>query len=136
MAMEGLTQCAVPQCIAPLSEPNNLCDVHRLPGAACRVGCSTMVITAWYAEHADEYGAIFLNDWALGAHFSGADGFEQKLREQGFADVRLLRTPAELNVAKLPKPGKKVASWSGPWLTRYPWESGADEEDDNPEGLE
>jgi hypothetical protein len=136
MAMDGVTKCAVPHCIAPIFEFNNLCDDHLVPGAVIRVGKSTMVITCWFAQHADECGVILINDFALGDLFGGQVGFEMKLAEQGFFNVRLLRTPAELEAAKLPKSGKKVGEWSGPWLTRYPWENGADEEDDNPEGLE
>jgi hypothetical protein len=95
-----------------------------------------MVITSWYAEHAGEYGVIFLNDWALGSHFGGAEGFETKLRNQGFVNVRLLLTPTELEEAKASQSGKTAGNWSGPWRTRYTWEAGADQANDNPEGLE
>ena len=124
MAMNGVTRCAVPHCIAPLSEPNNLCEAHRVPGAVVRHGESTMVITTWYAEHAGEHGVIIINDFALGDLFGGRRGFQAKLRDQGFFNVRLLRTPAELEAAKLPKSRKKVGDWSGPWNTRYAWENG------------
>ena len=50
MAMEGNTACAVGGCTLPLSGANNLCDEHRLPGGAVRVGTSTMVITCWYGR--------------------------------------------------------------------------------------
>lgn len=51
-------------------------------------------------------------------------------------NVQLLPTPLELKEAKAPHPGKKAGNWSGPWLTRYSWESGAYEQDDNAECLE
>jgi len=90
-----------------------------------RVGRSTMVITAWYAEHGDEAGVILLNDWALGAHFGGGAGFEGKLREQGFVNVRNLATPEEVEKAKRPAQGKKLSGWAGPWKTQYPFEIGS-----------
>jgi hypothetical protein len=120
----------------PAGEHNNLCDDRRVPGAIARIGKSTMVITTWYAEHAGEHGLILLNDFAFGDLFGGRVGFETKLAQQGFVNVRLLRTPAELETAKIPKLGNEAGNWSGPWLGRYPWESGADEEDDNTERLE
>jgi hypothetical protein len=66
MVIDGNTTCAVPGCGAPISEPNNLCEEHRLPGMSVRVGGSTMVITAWYAEHGDEVGVTLFKDLALG----------------------------------------------------------------------
>jgi len=125
MAINGNTTCAVPGCDASISGPNNLCEEHRLPGMAVRVGDSTMVITAWYAEHGDEAGVILLNDLALGEIFGGGARFETKLREQGFENVRNLATPEELDAAKRPAKGKKVGSWAGPWKTQYPWEAGS-----------
>lgn len=122
MAIDGSTTCAVPACGTPISQPNNLCEKHRLPGISVRVGGSTMVITAWYAEHGDEAGVILLNDLALGEIFGGDAGFEAKLREQGFANVRNLATPEELEAAKRPVQGKKVGGWAGPWQTQYSWE--------------
>jgi len=116
----GNTTCAVPGCGAPVSGPNNLCEKHGLPGISVRAGGSTMVITAW--EHGDEAGVILLNDWELGAHFGGGAGFEAKLHEQAFVNVR---TPEELEAAKRPAQGKRVASWAGPWKTQYPWETGS-----------
>lgn len=136
MAIEGVTKCAVPECTAPLSGPNNLCDGHRLQGLIIRQGKSTIVITAWYAERGDEAGVILLNDFALGDLFEGRRGFEVKLRDQGFYNVRLICTTAELKAARLPKSGKIVGDWSGPWRTQYDWEIGPDEDDDNPENLE
>ena len=122
MAIDGNTTCAVPGCGAPISGPNNLCEEHRLPGMGVRLGGSTMVITAWYAEHGDEAGVILLNDWALGAHFGGGKGFEGKLLEQGFVNVRNLATPQEVEEAKRPAQGKKVGGWVGSWKTQYPWQ--------------
>jgi hypothetical protein len=122
MAIEGNTACAVPGCTAPISGPKNLCEEHGLPGMAVRVGGSTMVITAWYAEHNDEAGVILLNDWALGAHFGGGVGFERKLREQGFVNVRNLATLDELEAAEKPAEGKKAGDWTGRWKTQYPWQ--------------
>jgi len=122
MAIDGNTTCAVPKCGAPISGPGNLCEEHRLPGMAVRVGDKTTVITAWYAEHDDEVGMILLNDLALGEIFSGGAGFEGKLREQGFLNVRNLARPEELETAKKPVEGRKVGNWAGPWRTQYPWE--------------
>jgi len=133
MPMEGLTICAVLECTAPVGKYNNLCDDHRLPGAILRMGDSTVVITAWYAEDGDECGIILLNEWAFGAHFSGAKGFEEKLRNQGFVNIRLLCTPEEIDAARPPTSGKKAGSWSGPWRTQYAWENGADQPDDSSE---
>jgi hypothetical protein len=121
MAMEGLTECAA-GCGAPISGANNLCDEHRVPGVAVRVGESTMVIAAWVAHHREEVGIIFLNDLALGELFGGRTGFEAKLQEQGFTNVRMISTPAELEVLKLPNRAKS-ALWEGPWRRRYPWEN-------------
>ena len=123
MAMKGLHQCAVRLCIGPISEPNNLCDVHRISGSVVRVGESTMVVTVWLVQHKDDHGVIFLNDYALGDLFGGRVGFEASLTTQGFTNVRLLHTPEELK-AELRKSAKKVSNWSGPWRTRYPWENG------------
>jgi hypothetical protein len=82
---------------------------------------SSMVITAWYAEHADEQGIILLNDWALGSMFGGRPGFEAELARKGFVNFRNLATLEELQAVKQSM-GAKVALWSGPWLTTYPWE--------------
>jgi len=122
MAIDGNATCAVPECGAPTSGPNNLCEEHRLRGWVVREGDSTMVITAWYAEHGDEAGVIVLNDWALGVCFGGGAGFAGKLRKQGFVNVRNLATPEELEAAKKPAEGKKMGDWGGPWETQYPWE--------------
>jgi hypothetical protein len=121
MAIQGNRACAVPGCTAPISGPNNLCEDHRLPGAQIRIGGSTMVVTAWYAEHGDEVGMIILNDFALG-ELGGGGSFEAKLREQGFSNVRNLATPEEVEAAKRPAAGKRVGAWAGPWKTKYSWE--------------
>jgi hypothetical protein len=129
MALKGVTTCAVPDCTAPIYEPNNLCDCHRIPGAVVHNGESTMVITIWYAEHEDEQGHILINDWALGSLFSGADGFADQLHKQGFVNVKYVLTPEEFAGAKTPPSGMKSGSWGGPWQTKYPWEEGADGEE-------
>jgi hypothetical protein len=120
MPMQGRTTCAVPECAAPISGYSNLCDNHRLPGGMVQVGDSTMIITAWLVERGDEVGIIVLNDWAVGAYFSGREGFEAELAEQGFTGVRNIGTPEELEAAKQPPDGKKVGPWGGPWRTQYP----------------
>jgi hypothetical protein len=74
-----------------------------------RVGGSTMVIAAWYAEHGEEAGVILLNDLALGEIFGGA-GFEAKLHEQAFVNVHNLATPEELEAAAKPAEDTKVAA--------------------------
>jgi len=84
MPMQGGTACAVQGCTMPIAGSNNLCDAHRLPGMAVRVGDSTMIITVWAAEHGDEVGVILLNDWALGTHFGGGAGFQAQLAGQAF----------------------------------------------------
>ncbi len=122
MPMEGVTTCAVPECTAPISGYRNLCDNHRLPGVIGQVGDSTMIVTAWSVERGDEIGIIGLNDWALGALFSGREGFEAKLAKQGFTGVRNIGTLKELEAAKQPPDGKKVGAWGGPWRTQYTWE--------------
>src|SRR5271156_3559637 len=126
MAVEGNAKCAVGGCNLPISGASNLCSKHRLPGVAARTGNSSMVITIWAVEHEDLAGAIFLNDWALGRHFGGSTGFEERLRRQGFTNVRNIRTPEELELAKRLAAGKKLGIW-GPWEPTYPWEVISDE---------
>jgi len=121
MPMEGRTTCAVPECGASISGHSNLCDSHRIPGVVVQVGDSTMVIGAWATEHEDESGVVLINDFALGDLFSGRAGFETRLKEQGFVNVRLLSTPEELAAAKTPAEGKKIGDWGGSWKTQYPW---------------
>ena len=118
MAMEGLTVCAA-GCGAPISGPGNLCLKHWVPGGVVRVNNSTMVVTVWYAEHDGEAGIILLNDFALGDLFAGRAGFEAKLKQQGFTAVRNLAKPEELEAVK--KLNEPLASWTGPWLAKYPW---------------
>jgi hypothetical protein len=92
-----------------------------VPGMAFKYGNSTGVVTSWYAERVTERGIILLNDFALGDLFGGAPGFKAKLEQQGFVEVRNLRTPEEFEAAKA-QSSKSPGSWSGPWLTEYPWE--------------
>jgi hypothetical protein len=122
MPMKDRTTCAVPECGAPISGFSNLCDSHGIPGAIARLGENSMVIAAWAVEHGNECGIVFVNDFAAGDLFGGRPGFEAKLREQGFVNVRLLRTPQEVEAAKQPAEGKKAGDWGGPWRTKYPWE--------------
>jgi hypothetical protein len=119
MAMEGLTQCAA-RCGSPIQGPGNLCLKHRMPGGVVRVNNSTMIVTVWYVEHEGEAGIILLNDFALGDLFAGRAGFEAKLQQQGFTAVRNIPTPEELETVK--KLNEHLASWTGPWLAKYPWE--------------
>jgi hypothetical protein len=121
MAMQGLTECAA-GCGAAISGANNLCDDHRVPGVAVRVGESTMVIAAWVAHRGDEVGIIFLNDLGLGELFGGRPGFEAKLQQQGFTNVRMISSRAELEALKMPN-REGLAPWGGPWKAKYPWQS-------------
>jgi hypothetical protein len=120
---------AVVDCAGPISGPNNLCNHHRLPGPIVQVDDSTMMITAWVAEHGDEVGIILLNDFALGDCFGGREGFEAELAVQGFSNVRNIATSKELEAAKYPTLGKKAGDWGGPWRTRYAWEVTSDDRD-------
>ena len=119
--MKGVTKCSVHDCSGSVGDYSNLCDSHRVPGAIVEVGQSAMVVTIWLAEHNGEVGFIFLNDYALGDSFGGRVGFEAKLAEQGFTNVRNVKSPLEFDSekARIECP----ASWSGPWLTKYPWEA-------------
>lgn len=71
-----------------------------------------------------------------GGHHRNTEEYSRGSPNRGFVNVQLLPTPLELKEAKAPHPGKKAGNWSGPWLTRYSWESGAYEQDDNAECLE
>ena len=122
MAFEGQSECAVRECGSPCSEGANLCQDHSVPGMVIKHGNGDCVITAWYAEYSNEAGVILLNDYALGDLFGGEAGFEAKLGQQGFVKVRVLRTPEELEAAKV-RVAKAPGKWSGPWLTEYAWES-------------
>ncbi len=64
---------------------------------------------------------IFLNDWALGEHFSGRAGFEAELARQGFVNVRNVCLADRADLQKLMQ-GKKQGTWGGTWQTRYAWE--------------
>ena len=123
MPMKDLTTCAVPECGARISGYSNLCKVHMVPGAIVRLGRSTMIIASCVVQHGQEEGLIAINDFAVGDRFRGAEGFLAKLLEQGFVNVRLLRTTEELEAAR----SKKLASWSGPWRAHYPWQEGSQE---------
>ena len=118
MPMRGLTKCSVPDCDELVGDFGNLCDRHMMPGAIVEVGQSTMIVTIWIAEHEGEVGVIFLKDYALGKLFGGRLGFEAKLSQQGFANVRNVESPLQFESER----AKCTANWSGQWLTAYPWE--------------
>jgi hypothetical protein len=82
-------------------------------------GQSTMVVTMWVAEHNGAAGFLLLNDYALGDLFGGREGFEAKLVQQGFRKVLNIGSPQQLDSEKA-RMGRP-ATWSGPWLTEYPW---------------
>jgi hypothetical protein len=120
-----LKACAVPNCALPVSYPDHLCAVHRLPGLVFthKASGNAILITVWYAERGDEAGLIYLDDLAIGHLFGGRAGFEARLAKQGFTRVRNITRHAQLNAKPLAPPGKQVGKWSGrPWLTHYPWE--------------
>jgi hypothetical protein len=120
MPMSGLNKCSVPECDELVGDYANLCDRHKIPGVIVEIGQSTMIVTVWVAEHGGEVGFILLNDYALGDLFGGRAGFEAKLAQQGFTKVRNVESPLQFDSekARIDRP----ASWSGPWLTEYPWE--------------
>ena len=122
MAMEGLSKCVIRECGGLCSKGANLCDQHRVSGMVMKCGNSTFVVTAWYAEHAQEAGIVVLNDYTLGLLFGGAPGFMAKLGQQGFVNVQSLPTPEEFEAAR-GSVAKAPSRWSGPWLTDYPWET-------------
>jgi hypothetical protein len=124
MGMEGHTECAVRGCSGKIAGADNLCRKHALPGMVVRTGNNTMVITAWYAERNNEYGLIYLNDYALGDLFSGAEGFAERLRKQGFVNVRAMTTEQELKTALDPRKhiNRTPGAWAGPWQITYLWE--------------
>ncbi len=119
MSMKDQVCCAVPGCGRDLKQPSNMCDEHFVPGMVMSTGSSTMVVTAWYAEHNGSRGVILLNDWALGTLFGGTSGFEQELAKQGFTAIANLGTRAD--IARV-RQRTELAPWSGPWSTSYPWE--------------
>ena len=116
--MTGLTRCAVHECPNKPDGNANLCSLHKQPGAIVEVNGSTMVITSWLVRHGNETGIVFLNDYHLGDLHGGAEGFRSQLEAQGFTDIQLLVTPEELDAVEQ----QVLASWSGRWLTEYPWE--------------
>jgi hypothetical protein len=122
MSFMDRTTCAVRKCGLPVGEFGNLCEEHEVPGAIVRIGNDIGIITCWYVERGHEAALVLLNDFALGDFFGGRKGFEEELRKQGFSTVRLLSTPTELDDAKRQNGGKRLASWGGPWRSRYPWE--------------
>jgi hypothetical protein len=65
---------------------------------------------------------IVMNDYELGDLFGGAAGFKAHLERQGFSNVRSLRTPAEVEAAKICA-ASAPGNWAGPWRDEYPWES-------------
>ena len=123
MAFENQDECAVPECNGPCAEWANLCELHKVGGVVVEIGAGSGVVTIWYAEHDNQVGLILLSDWALGSHFGGAADFEARLKQQGFTNVRNVMTPQELESACV-RAGKAAGNWSGPWSTKYPWESG------------
>ena len=125
MAFQGQSGCAVPKCNGPCSVGANLCEDHLVPGMVIKHGSSTVLVTAWRAEHAGQRGIILVNDFALGDLFAGAEGFSKKLEQQGFSDIKLLETPEEFQAAK-EHVAEAPGNWSGPWLTEYPWENPKD----------
>jgi len=120
MSMKGISECCVRGCSGSVEDYYNLCVNHRLPGVKVAHSGSTMVITMWTAEHGGETGFILLNDYALGDLFGGRNGFMARLAQQGFIRVRNIVSPEQLDREKA-RVGL-AATWSGPWLTVYPWE--------------
>jgi hypothetical protein len=125
MAFKSVVKCAVSECNGQCSDEANLCEKHLVPGMVVKHGDNTCVVTAWFAEHANLAGVILLNDFALGDLFGGARGFKAKLEQQGFEKIQNLRTPEEFTDAKI-RVAKSPGGFSGPWLTEYSWESGAE----------
>jgi hypothetical protein len=100
-----------------------MCHQHLVPGAVVEVGEGTGIVTSWYAEREGERGLIVVDDLDLGEMFVGVEGFIAKLKRQGFEKARILRTPEEAASARI-EILKAFGSWSGPWRTQYPWETG------------
>jgi tRNA G46 methylase TrmB len=124
MAFEGQSECAVHECGSPCSAWANLCERHKVGGVVVEIGAGSGVVTLWYAEHNNQFGLILLCDWELGHHFGRAAGFKDRLKKQGFTNVRNLITPEEFDSA-CAGAGKTAGNWSGPWSTKYPWEPNA-----------
>jgi hypothetical protein len=125
MAFNGQGECAVPECNDRCLEGTNLCGRHKVGGVVVENDDGSGVVTIWYAEHDNQFGLILLNDWALGSHFGGTERFEARLMQQGFKNVRNLKTPGEVDSASA-SAGKTAGNWSGPWSTKYPWENQKD----------
>jgi hypothetical protein len=108
MVIDGNTTCAVPGCGAHISGPNNLrgapASRHERPRGRQHGGDRSLVRRALRRGR-----VILLNDLALGEIFGGA-GFEAKLHEQAFVNVRNLATPEELEAAAKPAEDTKVAA--------------------------
>jgi hypothetical protein len=64
------------------------------------VGESTMIVTIWVAEHEGEVGFILLNDDALGHLSSGRKGFEAKLAQQGFRNLRNMESQQQFDTER------------------------------------
>lgn len=120
MPMSGCTKCSVPDCDELVGDCANLCDRHKMPGLIVECELNTFIVTIWIAEHNGEVGFILLNDYALGDLFGGRSGFEAKLAQQGFTNVRNMDSPQHFDRERAKV--KCPANWSGPWLTEYPWE--------------
>jgi hypothetical protein len=122
MAFNGQGECAVPECNDRCLEGTNLCGRHKVGGVVVENDDGSGVVTIWYAEHDNQFGLIVLNDSALESQFGGAAGFEARLMQQGFTNVKNTMTQEKFDFTSLyatTGPG----NWSGPWSTEYPWES-------------
>jgi hypothetical protein len=91
-------------------------------GGVLSDGESTFVVTAWYTERAGQRGIVFLNDFTLGSRFGGKVGFREKLKQQGFSKIEVLKSEEEIEAAKR-KVAQAPGNWSGPWFPVYPWEA-------------
>ena len=90
-------------------QPSSACAFLRCPLYG-PVGC-------WNVKPAGGPGSS--SHFALGDLFGGRAGFEKKLQDQGFVEVRNIPTEEEV---KSIGANKKMAEWSGPWLPEYPWD--------------
>jgi hypothetical protein len=122
MAFQNQNECTVPECNGQCSEGTNLCERHRVKEVVIGNEAGSGALTIWYAEHDNQFGLIVLNDSALESQFGGAAGFEARLMQQGFTNVKNTMTQEKFDFTSLyatTGPG----NWSGPWSTEYPWES-------------
>ena len=119
MTKKRRAKCAVLECTAPTKKNNKLCYRHRSQSVFATTADGTMGISLLYGERAneDEHGIIVLLDWVLATEPGGAKGFAKRLRKQGFTNVRLLQTDAEIQAARVPKPGMIFRAWPGSSLT-------------------